>query len=203
MTDTSEPEATVPDPNDPTSPDYAPSAGGGGGADYGSGAQFGADTYALYAAGRIYMPEVAGKFADAGNEMLWVSSETTAIGGEIGHSAFNAVATQMDVVLDAMGMTATRIYEAADAMVQIADSFVVTDVDGADKFNDLMRTNRDTLQDPPAYTDPPRSGDEPPQGPHVTPDEQDIEELLEDADIPNTLDEDGDGELDAPVGEED
>ena len=136
--------------------------------DAGSGAEFGADLFELYRAGRVKLPEVANLFADAARGMHHLDPQLDAVAAGLCTSATAELRTLLRALQHASAITADRTHRAAEALVQIANDYVATDRAAAEEFDWWQRQveERRRLDDPPApFTAPPRPGDAQPDAP--------------------------------------
>lgn len=129
------------DQQNPSSPDYLPGADGGRDVgDVGSGDDFGADTYKLYLAGRVLIPETANLYAENTNGIFDLGS--TAAGLASSHPALKSLSTILERMHGALYKTSQSLHQTAEALVEIADDYVRTDEAARDEFHEYLKDDR-------------------------------------------------------------
>lgn len=172
---------------DPTRPGYVPSYEGQDSRDLGGGTRFGGDLYDLYAAGQVYLPDVAGVYSAAASEIHYIQAQWSDISARLASFGAIKVGQELDRVFDALALNSKRLYDAGEALVVQADDFARTDDDAAGEFARLLRKNEAMFASPPPRRDPPRPEDPPTTTTPAPPDETSVEDLLADAGIEDEL----------------
>lgn len=163
--------------HDPQKPGYQPEyTGETDDGDVGSGSTFGADLYALYAAGRVHLPEAALVYEQM-TEQLHGLQPLMARCAEAAGLNLGSLLEDRDTLQFAFRKTSLHLAEAGDALVRIADDYVRTDEAAAEEFGSWLRSvgtpyERERFAEPPvAPPDPPGNDDPRPDignSPHGT-----------------------------------
>jgi hypothetical protein len=174
--------------HDPHSPDYVPPEASGTGTQ-GKGTEFGADLYALYYAGQLQIPTTAGHYSEAVGTLHWISGTFAGIAGDLAHSAGDHVLANMRDLEHAMRASTRRLYDAADALVSIADRYAATDGAASDEFTRLLgrKENGQLFDNPPGTHLPPGADDPVGDPPDLPADETELQEILDDAGIEDAV----------------
>ncbi len=142
---------------DPYSPHYAPDAvpSRPGVAGVGSGADFGADLYALYRAGRVRFPEYAARYAELVNRLVDVAPMVQGVSADAGSpAALRTLVELTEELYFAMREMTTSLRDTGPALVRIADDYLATDEAARAEFERYRADEAEIYYSPPRAVPP-------------------------------------------------
>lgn len=148
----------------PNQPGYVPQVNPHAPHNVGHGAVMGADLFALWRAGRIYLPDTAAKYSslasyvhDFQQDVAYLNS---AVGGERALTLVEGMRARLET---ALSRTTDAMSRAGAALVDIAAMYVGVDQATVDGFNtalgDAKRSGDDFTKPTTTVTPPPKPGD--------------------------------------------
>lgn len=127
------------------------------GDDVGSGAEFGADLFLLFRAGKIEMPAAATTYETLANNVDGNADTLAGIANELQHPAgFKKLEETRAILQYGLAKSSIHIDEAADALVQIATEYAATDDEANQVFQQRLEdlTGQDEKDAEAPDTDP-------------------------------------------------